>query len=201
MTTLGAGEIRVQEWIDDKTLLFNASTPDRGMDAFTVGADSGSTPVAFLRSPFNEEAPNISPDRKVVVFLSNEGNGNQLWMRDFPVPRGKWNISPAGSQAPRCSPDGKYVYFWRSGSPNDTLFRTRIERTPAVVVQAPEVVVVMDAAGTENWDLNPDGRRFIVAVPGGAEAPTAATARPARYLILQNWFGELRRLMGARSKS
>ena len=200
VTTLGAGEIRVQEWIDDKTLLFDATTPDRGIDAFSVGADSGNTPVAFLRSPFNEEAPHLSPDRKMVVFLSNEGGDNQLWMRDFPVPQGKWNISPAGSQAPRWSPDGKYVYFWRSGTPNDTLFRTRIERTPSVVVQAPEVVVVMDAAGIQNWDLHPDGRRFIVAV-FGAEAPTAATSRPARYLILQNWFGELRRLMGARSKS
>ncbi len=200
VTSLVSTEIQAQEWIDDKTLLFDAITPDRGIDAFTVGADSGSTPVAFLRSPFSERAPHLAPDGKMVVFLSDEAGGSQLWMRDFPVPEGKWNISPSDSRAPRWSPDGKFVYFWRGGSPLDTLFRARIERTPSVVVKAPEVVFAMDADGTDNWDLHPDGRRFIVAVAGGAQVPTAANARPSRYLILLNWFGELRRLTAERAK-
>ena len=200
LTTMGSGEIVAQQWIDDKTLLFDAITPDRATDAFTIGADSGSVPVAFLKSPFNEREPHLSPDRRMIAFTSDETGGQQVWMRDFPVPQGKWNLSRGDARAPRWSPDGKFVYFWRGGAPLDTLFRTRIERTPTVVVHAPEVVVVMDADGTQNWDLHPDGRRFIVAVAGGAETPTAATARQSRYLILPNWFGELRRLTAARSK-
>jgi serine/threonine-protein kinase len=200
LTTLGSREIGAQQWIDDKTLLFDAITPDRGYDAFTIGADAGSVPVPYLKSPFNEMEPHLSPDRKMIAFTSDESGGQQVWMRDFPVPQGKWNISRGDARTPRWSPDGKFVYFWRSGAPLDTLFRSRIDRTPTVVVHAPEVVAVMDADGTNNWDLHPDGRRFIVAVAGGGAAPTASSAKPSRYLILDNWFSELRRLTSPRSK-
>jgi hypothetical protein len=78
------------------------------------------------------------------------------------------------------------------------LFRVSIDRTPTVVVHAPEVVVATDADGPQNWDLHPDGRRFIVAVPG-SEAPAAA-APTSRYLILENSFGELRRLTAVKPR-
>jgi Tol biopolymer transport system component/tRNA A-37 threonylcarbamoyl transferase component Bud32 len=200
LTTMSSGEFSAQQWIDDKTLLFDAITPDRAIDAFTMGADSGSVPVPYLKSPFNEGEPHLSPDRKLIVFTSDEAGGLQVWMRDYPVPQGKWNISRGDARSPRWSPDGKFVYFWRAGSPLDTLFRVRVDRTPSVVVQAPEVVVAMNADGIQNWDLHPDGRRFIVAVAGGAEASTSATAQQSRYLILQNWFSELRRLTAPRAK-
>jgi serine/threonine-protein kinase len=200
LTSMSSREVRAQQWMDDKTLVFDAITPDRGTDAFTIGADSGSVPVPYLKSPFNETEPQLSSDRKLVVFLSDEAGSQQVWMRDYPVPQGKWNVSRGDARSPRWSPDGKFVYFWRAGAPLDTLFRARVDRTPAVVVQAPEVVVAMDADGTQNWDLHPDGRRFIVALAGGAEAPTSAAAQQSRYLILQNWFSELRRLTAPRAK-
>ncbi|MDQ8155664.1 MAG: protein kinase [Gemmatimonadota bacterium] len=200
LTTMVSSEIRAQQWIDDRTLVFDAVTSDRAIDAFTMGADSGSVPTPYLKSPFNEGEPRLSPDRKMMVFTSDEAGGQQLWMRDFPVPQGKWNISRGEGRSPRWSPDGKFVYFWRPGSPIDTLFRARVDRTSNVVVQAPEVVVAMDADGTANWDLHPDGRRFVVAVSGGNAAPTASNAKPSRYLILQNWFSELLRLTAPRAK-
>ena len=54
--------------------------------------------------------------------------------------------------------------------------RYRIERSPSVVVQAPEVVATMDTFG-RHWDVHPDGRRFIVAIEAGAGAATAGTAQ------------------------
>jgi serine/threonine-protein kinase len=200
LTTLGSREIGAEQWIDDRTLLFDAIVPGRAADVFTVAADSGSAPAPYLQSPFNEAEPRLSPDRKLLVFTSNETGDNQVWMRDFPVPQGKWNISRGGARAPRWSPDGRFVYFWRGGAPLDTLFRARTDRTPTVVVHAPEVVAVVDAEGVQNWDLHPDGRRFIVAVAAGAPAATAAAAPQSRYLILQNWFGELRRLTAVKPR-
>ena len=37
-----------------------------------------------------------------------------------------------------------------------------------MVVQAPELVLAMDADNIASWDLHPDGRRFIVTVPAAA---------------------------------
>ena len=200
LTTLGSGEILAQQWIDDRTLLFDAVVPGRGFDVFVASADSGSAPVANLMSPFAEEEPRLSPDRKLLVFTSNESGDDQIWMRDFPVPQGKWNISRGRARAARWSPDGRFVYFWRASATIDTLFRARIEQTPVVTVHAPELVAVMDADGLQNWDLHPDGRRFIVAVPASEAAAATATAPQSRYLILQNWFGELRRLSAVKPR-
>ena len=194
LTTMTSREIGAQQWIDDKTILFDAVAPERGFDVFTVTADSGSAPVPYLQSPFNEQEPWLSPDRKLLAFTSNESGTDQVWMRDFPVPLGKWNVSRGPGRAPRWSPDGKFVYFWRRGTPIDTLFRARIDRTPAIVAQAPEAVVTMNIDGLWNWDLHPDGKRFIVAVPASVPVATTSAAPQTRYLILQNWFSELKRL-------
>jgi Tol biopolymer transport system component len=200
LTTLGAGEMGAQQWVDEKTLLFEAIVPGRAYDVLTVSADSGSVPIPYLQSPFAEGEPQLSPDRKLVAFTSNETGGDQVWMRDYPVPQGKWNLSRGGGRAPRWSPDGRFVYFWRGSAVLDSLFRVRIDRAPTVVVHAPEPVAAMDADGIQNWDLHPDGRRFIVALPATVPAAPTAAGPQSRYLILQNWFGELRRLTGAKPR-
>jgi len=80
----------------------------------------------------------------------------------------------------------------------DTLFRVRVERTPAVVVRAPEVVTVL-RRGLASWDLHPDGKRFIVAVPdrnGGRS--TGISAETSRHVVILNWFTELNELTDRR---
>jgi len=198
VTTMQSSDIDMQQWIDDKTLLFSAVVPGRGFDVFTVSVDPGSQPVAVLQSPFNETDPHLSADRRMLAYTSDEmGGATQVWMRDYPSAQGKWNLSRGEGSAPRWAPDGKSVYFWRSAEPLDTLMRVRIDRTPTVVVHEPEVVAFLNAGGVNNWDLHPDGRRFVVAVT--PERSNAAGGAAPRYLILQNWFGQLRRRMAAKS--
>jgi len=193
LTWLHFSSVVGAQWVEDTLLLFDADVPGRGRDVFVGTADSGSAPVPYLQSPASESQPRLSPDRSLIAFVSDESGLPQIWMRDFPVPQGKWNLSRGRGSAPRWSPDGRFVYFWRGVQAADTLFRVRIDRTPTMVVQAPEVVVVMDADNFVSWDLHPDGRRFITNVPVAAGPPTSGSQAP-RYLILQNWFGELRRL-------
>ena len=193
------GELTGAQWLSDTLIVFDAEMPGRGRDIFTARPDSGSVPVPYLQSPASETQPRVSPDGRLIAFRSDEAGGNQVWLRDFPVPQGKWNVSRGNGQSPRWSPDGRYVYFWRGAQPLDSLFRVRIDRSPSIVVQAPELVLAVDSDNISSWDLHPDGRRFIIslAATGGAN-PNGAPA--ARYLILQNWFTELRRLTAPRAK-
>jgi len=120
----------------------------------------------------------------------------EVWLRDFPEPRSKWLVSAGSGEHPRWSPDGRYVYFWRQGAPLDSLFRARVDRTPDVTVRAPEVMATIDVSGIANWDLHPDGRRFIAAVED-APRRAAASSAESRYIVVLNWFSELKTLMRA----
>ena len=191
------GEITAAQWLSDTLIVFDAEMPERGRDIFTARPDSGSAPVPYLQSPANETQPRVSPDGRFIAFRSDEAGGNQIWLRDFPVPQGKWNVSRGNGQSPRWSPDGRYIYFWRGAQPLDSLFRVRVDRSPTIVVQAPELVLAVDADNLSSWDIHPDGRRFIIGVPATRGASTGG-APASRYLILQNWFGELKRLTAPR---
>jgi Tol biopolymer transport system component/tRNA A-37 threonylcarbamoyl transferase component Bud32 len=156
-------------------------------------------PTPFLQAPWGEFQIQISPDGKAAAFTSAEAGGSDVWIRDFPVPLGKWQVSANQlSSSPRWSRDGTSVYFWRASSVvADTLYRARIERTPGIVVKAPEVVLVMDVDDVENWDLHPDEKRLIVTVAdtrraAGDSGSSASTM--SRYVVVQNWFKELQAL-------
>ncbi len=189
-------EMSSPDWFADTAIVFHADVAGRGTDIFVSRPDSGYAPVPYLRSPSNESQPRVSPDGKLLAFVSDELGSSQIWMRDFPVPQGKWNLSGGSAAGPRWSPDGRYVYYWRPG-PLDSLFRVRIERSPSIVVRSPEFVYAVDVDGIVNWDLHPDGRRFVAPVPVSSTGNTGGAA-PARYLILQNFVSELERLGGGR---
>jgi Tol biopolymer transport system component len=140
----------------------------------------------------------VSPDGKLAAFTANEGGTAAVWLRDFPSPQGKWRVSPPRGESPRWDPLGRYIYYWQPGDV-DTLMRVRVDRTPSIVVRAPEVMATVDVAGIVNWDLHPDGKRFVVAV---VDAPTATAGDPRavaapRYYVVLNWFEELKRLLRA----
>ena len=66
------------------------------------------------------------------------------------------------------------------------------------------MVLAVDMQG--DWDLHPDGDRFIVAelvgaapapvVAPGARGAPASAASSERYLIVLNWFEELKERVG-----
>lgn len=78
----------------------------------------------------------------------------------------------------------------------DSLFRVRVERTPAVLVRPPEFILVASMArSSRNWDLHPDGKRFVATVP---DVAAGRDTSPSRYLIALNWFTELKTRMALR---
>ncbi len=187
-------ETSASQWLDDTLLVFDAESTGRRKDIFFMRPDSGSAPAPYLQSPADEFEPQVSPDRRLLAYSSDEGGGERTgWLRDFPTPVGKWAVSRILSRAPRWSPDGRYLYYWRPSPQVDSLYRVRVDRTQSVVVQAPELVVALDVDGVWNWDLHPDGKRFVYTAPA-REPVTGVGANAVRYFILQGWFGELRRL-------
>jgi serine/threonine-protein kinase len=194
------------DWLRGDTIIFHAIGTG-GFDIFTYPMAPGAKPKAYVDGPWNETNARVSPDGTLASFESSETGSPEIWIRDFPVPNGKWQVSSTYGQGARWSRDGKYVYFWKSfAAAGDSLFRARIDRTPAVVVRSPEFVLSLAVSGgPNNWDLHPDGKRFVVTVADLTPAPAAgspgAPAAPAsRYLVVQNWFTELKALTAKAKK-
>ena len=62
----------------------------------------------------------------------------------------------------------------------------------------PEVMHVADIDRIVNWDLHPDGKRFVISVPPVSAAPAAAGAAEGaepRFVITLNWVSMLERLL------
>ena len=190
------GDQNATAWLDDGTLVFE-SRGASGADLLTYSLTAKGKPSAYLEAPWNEGMLAVSPDLKLAAFVSDETGSSEVWLRTWPVAEGKWRLSfSGGAGAPRWSRDGRYVYYWRT-APVDTLFRARVDRAPGVVVRSTERVLTLNLADVYSWDMHPDGKRFVVAAVAGAPAaPSGGVANASRYLVVLNWFTELRAMMG-----
>jgi Tol biopolymer transport system component/tRNA A-37 threonylcarbamoyl transferase component Bud32 len=182
-------------WLEDGTILFT-SARNGVRDVFALPTQAAAEPTAYLDATFDELDPRVSPDGRLAAFASREQGPWEVWIRDYPVARGKWRVSTDGGQAPRWSSDGTFLYYWKSASvAGDSLFRVRVDRTPSVTLRAPEFIMTFGFfGGSRNWDLHPDGRRFVAsAAATTSSAPAVGGATPAsRFLVTVNWFTELR---------
>jgi hypothetical protein len=100
----------------------------------------------------------------------------------------------------RWSPDGNYIYYLNRVAGIDSIFRARVDRSPTVVVRAPELVMAVDLVSAPGWDIHPDGKRLIVSVPDLPIATAPSLAGPSRFVVILNWFTQLRQLTAAKTR-
>ena len=179
-------------WLKDGTILFSSAVQGGLFKLFSVKDSAAPTP--FFEGPTYERDISLSPDGRYAVYTSSNQGEVSIWIADYPATKGKWQVAPILGAAPRWSRDG-YVYFWKTTSAAmDSLYRARVDLSPTVVVRAAEFVLALPISQTtRNWDLHPDGKRFVTSI---REAPDAgqAGAPTSRYVIAVNWFAELKRL-------
>jgi Tol biopolymer transport system component len=178
-------------------LAFQETRPQTGNDLLIlpVEGDEASgwkpgTPTVFMGGPFAEQNPRFSPDGRWLAYESTESGGSEIYVRPFPGPGGKWEISTGGgtnavwSRARRellyRAPDGRIMVVPYTAA-GDALQAEK----PRVWSETP---VQLRPPGGASFDLHPDGER--VAMAPGTEAP----AGPTHVTLIFNFFDELRRL-------
>jgi dipeptidyl aminopeptidase/acylaminoacyl peptidase len=179
-------------WIDDDRFVFVSGEAGND-DLYVYSFSSGGQPEPYLQAPWQEFDLALSPDGDLAAVATTETGSQEIWLREFPVPEGKWRVSFGGGRDPRWSPDGRTLYFARYGRA-DTLFSVRVDRDPAVVVHDAEVVFA--APAIDRWDLHPDGERFLVVVPTPSVGANQVAEADDRYLVVLNWFEELKERVG-----
>jgi len=111
---------------DGRLLLYVTQVPKTGADlwALPVGESRGERkPFPVLQTPFDETAGQFSPDGHWLAYQSNESGPVEVYVRPFPGPGGKWQVSMAGGNQPRWRPDGKELFYV---APDDRLMAVSI---------------------------------------------------------------------------
>src|SRR5262249_2478072 len=127
---------------DGRTLIYTQSSPQTGSDLWVLpleGNPDARKPRVFLQTPFTEAAPQLSPDGRWVAYVSNESGRPEIYVRPFPGPGGKWQISTEGGQSPAWSPKGNEL-FYRTGRSNENLMAVDIQTQPTFSAGKPRLL-------------------------------------------------------------
>lgn len=117
--------------------------------------------VPFLQTPFDEAAPQISPDGRTLAYMSDASGQWEVYVRSFPDGVGEWQVSQGGGAYPRWGGRGGELFYVKG----DTLMAARITREPAFKVALPERLFDWKHLGiyfTRRYDAGASGQRFLV---------------------------------------
>jgi len=168
---------------DEKSLLLT-SLRETSWDILRVPLDSGGVARSYLNSPALEGAARFSPDGKWVALSSNESGRTEVYVRSFPDPSSKLQVSVAGGGEPSWSADGRRLYY-RSGP---FLLAARINLTPTFTLLGRDTILSNTRmAGTNffgaNYDVTRDGKRALAVLSG---------ADDFQLVVSPNWITEFR---------
>jgi Tol biopolymer transport system component len=149
---------------DGRTLLLRQTNPASGFDILAVDlADSASEARTVLQAPFNETAPALSPDGRLLAYVSDETGRNEVYLRSYPSGEGRWAVSIDGGSEPVWRRDGRELFF-RNGT---GLYAVTIESSGGAAPRIGQVVVLFQGPYARNgrwaeYDVMPDGNHFVM---------------------------------------
>jgi serine/threonine-protein kinase len=152
-------------------------------------------PTVFLNGPFAEQEPMFSPDGRWLAYMSNESGLYEVYVRPFPGPGGKWQISSGGGTYPMWSRSKSEVLYSTANRPQLMAVPYAVE---ADSFRADKPQPIPNAfprtrSRQRSVALHPDGDRFAVA----ADEQAASKNDHVRFIF--NFFDELRRVAPARN--
>jgi serine/threonine-protein kinase len=157
---------------DDKT----------GWDVLLIDPDHPGGAKPLLNGRFNESMPRVSPDGRLLAFVSDETGRNEVYVQSFPEPDGKVQVSLDGGVQP----------VWRPGT-HEILYRGsgRIMSVTLGPGSPPSVSAPLAVLDDRFSGLNePDHTAFAVESDGGLLGVEEPAHPPIRSLrIALDWTG------------
>ena len=132
----------------------------------------------------------FSPDRKWIAYMSNESGREEVFVRPFPGPGGKWQISTASGTNPTWSRT-RHELLYRAPGGTIMVVSYTVEGD-SFQAEKPRVwseQTILALSRGRSFDLHPDGERLAVAVPSGQPEE-----KLDHVTFIFNFFDELRRI-------
>ena len=151
-----------------------------GQDLWILPLFGDRKPFPFVQTPFNDTTPQFSPDGRWMVYASNESKRFEVYVKPFPGPGGRVQVSTTGGIFPRWRRDGKEIFF---RSADNKLMAAAVSGQGSSFEVGDVRPLFPVRVGGPFWfyDVSADGKRFLVNT--AEEQP--ATSLPLTLVV--NW--------------
>jgi serine/threonine-protein kinase len=189
LTTSEYGQ-RPGSWSSDgKTLAFVDIHPDTGADIGLLDVRSGRV-TPFLNSQYEEWYPELSPDGRWMAYTSDESNRQEVYVRPFPGPGMKQQVSIEGGSEPLWARNGQQLFYRLQ----DQVWVVDVRTDGGLTTGKPRLLFEKPGFSRSypirGYDLSLDSQRFLM-VKFENRKPTPVT----EMILILNWFEELKRLV------
>jgi hypothetical protein len=176
---------------DGSTLLFSA-----GSALWTLSLAGSGSPTLFVEAPGVQQFARFSPDGRWVAYTSGESGRQEVFVRSFPKPDSRFQVSTAGGSRPRWRRDGRELYYLGGPAADGLpLMAVTVENsggglrfaTPQMLF-AFEPALTHGGGATTLYAPTADGTRFVVVQAGTSDEDPAQQP----LTVVLNWLELLR---------
>jgi serine/threonine-protein kinase len=168
-----------------KFLAFHQNDPRTSTDIWVLPLVGERRARPFLQTPFVETCAVFSPDGHWLAYESYESGRAEIYVRPYPGPGGKWQVSTEGGIEPMWARNGKELFFRNEGN----MMVADITAEEGFTAGNPRVLFdgrrFRSGGWPANYDVSPDGERFVMVQGQSVDA---------QLNVVLNWFEELKRL-------
>jgi len=122
----------------------------------------GGTSRPLLETRFNERDARLSPNRRWIAYVSDEGGKPEVSVRRLDGSPRRYTVSPRGGDQVVWRPDGKALFYV---NPDGRLMQVLAEeRGGELHLSTPSELAVAVGAGhsSTQYDVTPDGRVYYL---------------------------------------
>jgi len=166
---------------DGRLLAFYELDPGTGFDLWLVPTDGSGPPVPYLRTPFQEQFPYISPNGRWMLYVSKESGRNEACVQSLPIPGHKFHTT-GGCLYGLWRPDGKEILL--VGLDTQSILSAEVLESGEVFRASAPRLLFRAPPNVIGFSVTRDGQRFLMPVPEGK------VLAPSITMVL-NWESEL----------
>ncbi len=161
---------------DGRFLVYLNDTQMAASDVWLLPLFGDRKPMPWLKTSFSVTSPRFSPDARWIAYESDESGDPEIYVARTEGAGEKQRLSTAGGRLPRWRRDGKELYYV---TPDGFLMAVPMSPGTRLEARAPVQLFHVEAV-IENYDVTPDGSRFLMSTP-------AEKVRESPIRVIVNW--------------
>jgi len=170
---------------DGRYLLIDRLEGSEVSDIWVLDMEQKGEPTSWLASPADEFHARFSPDGKWIAYTSDESGQYEVYVRPFPGPGGRWQISNGGGMEPHWSTDGRELFYRNLA----VIYGVGVETAETFVAGRPERLAdgVSDPPFGSTFAPSEDGQRLLALI-------NVEPRDLDQMQVIVNWGAEVERL-------